>query len=460
MPGSGADVEYQRLLANAGIPVQRSAGQDGASLLSRASQGGYNRDMLRYLSDYNPPASKVSTSKCVVSVVANGFDGWDFTPNLVSLQDLPKVADCNFVPENVWTLGAPYYWSAVKTGPLNSDGTRDNTFNKPIDATFFFEGQYLTFVSAFLFGSWVPEARIFVDDEEIGSHYLGTRASGTLVNDSLIQQYTLASGYHTFNLNFAKRGYYKIRIVGLLASQGGADANYAKNIIAMNGGCSIHKPSPRPVGLVLSDSYSESVPSNSSLNPLNNLTTYSGVNYINCAMGGSGIVNPSDNAPKGDKNFDSTLVMQALDRVKSMNPVIGIVNGSGNDLKYSQSQVAATMGSMFRKLGTKFPGVPWIWVGLEPQSYFKGLYDFETVIKPREEYLSKVALQQANVIGVVQPSKFEWLTGTGYINVPAYNGNQDFMVGYDAIHLSSYGTTYWARRLDAAIKSILKGVIS
>lgn len=416
---------------------------------------------VRNLGGYNANSGKCPLTKATVSVTNNVFDGYDYAGPLYKVQQVPDFADVNWVSQDLFLVpggGNNINWYTMHSGPWNQGLTSGNgTITKPYDFETIVEGSYYSVGYGYLAGVWTQDIRIWIDDQEIVDWYLGNRAKGTLQGRSRINASSLGTGIHIVNINFAARGAYKVRVAGLINTVGGATpaTGNVGNMVTVNTNTRLLKPSRRARIGVISDSWFEPIVGQTSLSIANEIGYQLNANVYNFAQGGSGFVNPSGGGVNGDKSYGSALVRAALDRHPMMDLLV--VNGSSNDLGYSESQVEAAMHATFDMIRDYNPNIPIVWVGLEPQSWFKNIYTLPTM-KARETFQANVAVADPNVVAVIRTCNEEWLTGTGRVGATTGDGNQDFSIGADAIHLSAYGTEYYgkviAERMKAALATI------
>ena len=412
---------------------------------------------IKNLSGYNADAGKCPVAKATVSVLNTAFDGYDFAGPIYKVQQIPSFAEVNWVPSDLY-LVASTNWYTMHSGPWNvgaSDGT--GTITKPYDFTTIVEGSYYSVGFGFISGIWTQDIRIWIDDQEISDWYLGSRASGALQGKSRINTTSLGLGTHIVNINFATRGAYKVRVAGLICSLGGASAGAATvgNMVTVNANTRLLKPSEMTKIGVISDSWFEPIVRQTTLSIATEIGFQLNANVFNFAQGGSGFVNPSGGGAQGDKSYPSAVVRDALDRHPHLDLII--VNGSSNDLGYTESQVEAAMHATFDMIRDYDPNIPIVWVGLEPQSWFKAIYGLPAM-KARETFQAGIAAADPNVVAVVRTCNEEWLTGTGKVGGTTGNGNQDFATGADGVHLSAYGTEFYGKVLSERIKAALAAI--
>ena len=407
-----------------------------------------------------PVYSKCPITKAAVSVTNNTFDGYDNTGPIYKLADMLNMAECNFKAAHIAQfVQANYNYFSIFPGPWSpADVTVQYTptagkLPKPFDVTFMFEGSYLCFGSLFVAGLWQQDIRIWIDDEEIDNWYLGTRAGGVLQNKSQIQTTSLGTGSHIINVNFPNRGTYKVRIAGPITTMGGAAFNSttAGNFLTVNSKSRVFKPAPRQNIGLLSDSWAEPIYTNTIQSLVANLSHQLNANIWNFAQSGSGFCNPSGSGVNGDRSFPSNLVWDAVGRGPLLDGLI--INGSSNDMGYTEAQNIAAMKATFDRARAYRADIPIVWVGLEPQSYFKGVYTLATM-KARETALLAVADADPNVVLTIPTCNEEWLTGTGKTTATTNDGNQDFVTGPDGVHLSEYGARYIGKMTGERVKTL------
>lgn len=402
---------------------------------------------VRAMGGYRAAQRRCPVAKAAVSVTLNAFDGQSGGSTVYNIDTLQNVAECNWKSVHVATFPT-YLYKSIYTGPWNSGSSTPNGITKPMDFTTIIEGSYFSVGWHYLAGIWSSDVRVWIDDEEIENWYLGSRATGVLQNKTLINSSSLGTGSHVLNINFPARGVYKIRIAGLISTIGGGSSG---NMVTINSqDTRLIKPAARPNVGIISDSFFEPIIGQTALSMALELGTQLNANIWNYAQGGSGFNNPSANGDNGDKSFGSILTWEAVARGPELDLLI--IQGSDNDLSYSQAQNISAMQATFNKVRAYKPNLPVIWVGLQSQSYFKNLYTLGT-IKARETALKAAALADPNVVAVLESANEEWLTGTGKNTAVANNGNQDFLTGADGVHLSTYGTIAYGRLISEQAKS-------
>lgn len=435
-------------------------GLDASGINTRIKQK--SPRFLRDLGGYKAPSSKCPLTKAAVSVTSGStFDGYDGTGPLYKIHDVLNFAETNFTAEHLGQyVMANYNYYSSYTGPW-SPGDQAVVTNpsagkigKPFDFTTMLEGSYLGFASLFVAGLWRQEVRLWIDDEEITDWYLGNRATGVLQGKSEIDSTALGTANHIYNINFPKRGLYKVRSHGLITTLGGAASNSptAGNFLLTNSKSRLLKPAPRPQIGVISDSWFEAIYTNTIQSVAGELSHHLNANIWNLAQGGSGFVNPSGDGANGDRSFSKDLVWEAVDRVPHLDLLI--VNGSANDLPYSDAEVLAAMQATFDRARDYDPDIPIVWAGIQPVQYFKGLHTF-AAMKARENLLIAKAQADPNVVAVIPTCNEEWMTGTGKTNGVTNDGNQDFMIGPDGIHLSLHGAKVYGKMYAERMKSAL-----
>lgn len=444
-------------------PVETTSSLTNTKALIKSKTDRVNK--IRNLGGYQAPAAKCPLTKATVSVTLNAFDVTGAAVNVpYKITDLQNIAECNWKPAHVSQYVVPNYnYYSIFTGPWSPGDTSPiysplgGKLVKPMDITTIVEGSYFSIGGTYVAGAWIPDVRIWIDGEEIVDWYLGTRAGGTLQGKSTITATSLGTGNHIININFAKRGTYKVRVHGLLTTFGGAAQNTstAGNIISTQADARLLKPAARAnIGLIC-DSWAEAITQNTSLSLAGELTHQLNANIWNFAQGGSGFVNPSGGGVNGDRSYKSNLVWDAVNRGPALDMLI--INGSANDMAYTDQQVLDAMQVTFDRARAYRSDIPIVWVGVEPQSYFEGIYTAATM-KARETLQLNKALADPNVVAAIACANEDWLTGTGRVGATAGNGNQDFVTGTDAIHLSAYGTEFIGKMIAERVKAAVLNV--
>lgn len=415
--------------------------------------------------DFRRPAvsSKCPLAKMTASVTKNAYDGLGGGSTAWYIENLQDVAETNWKPEHVAQQVQTFYnHKFILTGPWAPGDTiatalpvAKNKLAKAMDFTVMLEGNYLA-ITTVHYGTtyWLSDIRVWIDDEEIVDWYLGTRAAGVLQGKSAIKPDSFGPSNNVINLNFAERGIYKVRVSGVLATLGGTDAGSAASgmIAATNPNTRLFKPAPRANIGVISDSWFDTVGTNTTLNPSVELSHQLNANVWNYSQGGSGFCNPSGAGLYGDRSYPSDLVWDAVHRGPTLD--LMIINGSANDLGYTDIQVTDAMKATFDRVREFDPELPIVWVGLEPVHHFESYYTIATM-KAREILQKNVAEEDPNVVLTILPCGEDWITGTGKTTAVANDGNQDFVIGPDGIHLSAYGTKFIGRMIGERMKTSL-----
>lgn len=135
-----------------------------------------------------------------------------------------------------------------------------------------------------------------------------------------------------------------------------------------------------------------------------------------------------------------------------------LVNGSLNDgPPFSLDQQRRALDEFLAAIRRERPGLPIVLVGIEPVSY-GGAPD--VTLRPfldLERNLRCALRTHPQVRGVIEPYRENWLTGTGYVDGPRGDGNQDRYIGKDWIHPTAAGVAYYQRRVVAALRSMSLG---
>lgn len=283
---------------------------------------------------------------------------------------------------------------------------------KTLDVETIFTGKNCSFMQ-YWFGTADPNCfRVFVDDEEI--------------DQSPLAVYGVAQWW--LNLDFAVYGTYKIRITG----------GYFLAYMACDLGGSFHKPEPRKALGVISDSYFEpSYGIGSGYSPPIELALATGWDVWNGAQGGTGFIN---NPGSGFTKYGSP---ERLAAIEAMDIDALLVNGTINDHAYPVADVKAAMIQFYADVAEIKPGVPIVQVGIEPVTYpgIAAPPGLATLVTAQQEAVAA----SPNVVGYIDPYTIPWLTGSGDEGVTDGNGNQDYLIGVDGIHLSVRGSKHYAR---------------
>lgn len=376
----------------------------------------------------------VPSSKAVVSLTSG-----DVTDGLVvsgSQAFLPasmyNVAECNWNAQTLSPYGSAFV-NKTKSGPTGTC----------FDFTTMFEGKYAMFLSYKAPGI-IQDLRVWIDDVEVTDWYLGTRASGTLQTNKPEIPCTTNNVHHCLNINFAKRGFYKIRVAGTAVSG-------VTSLMGCNAEGKFHKPKKQRVFGVISDSCYDTISStNSSQDVGVEIAAQTGWKQWNMANGGSGFINPSVLAG-GPHNFASDAVFTALEKAPPLDLLI--LNGSLNDMAYTDTQVTDAMQTFFDRWRTVRPETPIVWQGLGAVYYFRNIHTLPAIVA-REEVQRAKAMSDPSVIGTVLPAKENWITGTGNVSSPNGTGNQDFIIGPDDVHLSMFGCRWMGRLVSERMASM------
>ena len=138
-----------------------------------------------------------------------------------------------------------------------------------------------------------------------------------------------------------------------------------------------------------------------------------------------------------------------LARIVAAAPDLILVAGSVNDLAAgaSQSAVTTAASAMYAALASSLPGTKLVVVG--PQ-YTNGYGTFDTI---SNGISAAVTANPTNVLGYISPNGF--FTGTGSIAAPAGDGNSDFYLLSDRIHLNGVGLSYYAHRVAQGAAALL-----
>lgn len=292
------------------------------------------------------------------------------------------------------------------------------------------EGDHML-VAAYKLSGLPIDWRVWIDDEEVTQWKRGNRTTNTSHTGPIMRYDGPNNVDSTLSIYFEERGIHKIRVAGP-----GISGVYG--LMFTNPGGKLHRPGSQKVLGVISDSWYDSITYHTSLNAATELAARMGWNCWNMAVGGTGFVNPGAE-PSTPCHYGSNAVFEALEKAPDLDLLL--LNGSVNDIGYPQAEVLSAMEAFFTRWRQVRPQTPIVWQGLEPQSYFEGIFGEQTIVD-REAAQRDVALADESVIGVIESAKEQWLTGTGNTGAPSGGGNQDWVIGTDAVHLSPWGT-YW-----------------
>ncbi|KQY55852.1 hypothetical protein ASD11_15245 [Aeromicrobium sp. Root495] len=217
---------------------------------------------------------------------------------------------------------------------------------------------------------------------------------------------------------------------------------------------------------VVGDSYYESTIGDgwrSSAAPVE-LATQTGFRVRSLAQGGTGYLNDGTGpgltgsfglpghyaTPYGSSKRLAQVVDAPIDAL--------LVNGSINDAPpFGAEQQRAAVDDFLDAVRRARPDLPIVLVGVEPVSY-GGAPDVS--LRPLlllERNLRCAMRDRPQVRGVVEPYRENWLTGTGYVDGPRGDGNQDTYIGRDWIHPSAAGVAYYQRKVVAALRPMTTG---
>lgn len=383
-----------------------------------------DKQRARRLEDQFQPVhpGKVPQNKAVVSLTSGvEVDGWGVgTVKKFHPPGMYDIAECNWNAQTLLAYGQA--WRNM---------SKSNNVATGFDFTTMLEGQ-MAMITTYKLAGILQHIRVWIDDVEVTDWYLGKRSTGVLQVDTPVINCTTDATNHYVNINFAKRGLYKIRVTGIAISG-------TLGLLHCNAEGKFHKPKKQRVFGVVSDSMYDTIyATNTSLNSATEICSQTGWKQWNLAVGGSGFINPSI-APDGPHNYASDAVFAAMAKAPPFDLLL--LNGSLNDLAYPEADVLTAMRAFFTRFKSVRPDTPIVWQGLCPQSYFENNYT-SPVILARELAQNAVALAEPNVIGTILPGKEDWLTGTGNTNAPNGTGNQDWLVGPDGVHFSPFGTRF------------------
>lgn len=183
------------------------------------------------------------------------------------------------------------------------------------------------------------------------------------------------------------------------------------------------------------DSYSDSGIPPYYAGPSQSLRHFTGWTVIPLGQGSTGYTN--DGASSGDVTKQVYGGPARVSALIASNPDVVVVIGSVNDGAASAAAVKAAALAYYADLAP----LPVIVVGVEP------LYDADDPTyaswDANNAAIAEAASEAPNVIGFIDWRSEDWLTGTGSLSAPQYDGNQDWAIGdqagTDTIHPNHWG---------------------
>lgn len=183
------------------------------------------------------------------------------------------------------------------------------------------------------------------------------------------------------------------------------------------------------------DSYSDSGIAPYYGGPSEALRHFTGWNVIPLGQGSTGYTN--DGTSSGDATKQVYGGAARVAALEASNPDVVLVVGSVNDGAASAAAVKAAALAYYANLAP----LPVVVVGVEP------LYDASdptfATWDANNTALAEAAAEAPNVIGFINWRGEDWLTGTGSLSNPQYDGNQDWSIGdqagTDTIHPNHWG---------------------
>jgi lysophospholipase L1-like esterase len=169
----------------------------------------------------------------------------------------------------------------------------------------------------------------------------------------------------------------------------------------------------------------------------------------NLGQGGTGYTKNGENY-LGKNVYGHSSRIAALTAVD--NPDAIIVYGSANDAADTTPQVDAltvAANACWAAIKAAHPGVPLIVAGAEPWTPPGWT---ESSLDNTNDVLKAAAAVSPHVDLFIDQRGKGWFTGTGSVGAPEGDGNQDFFVSSDGVHLSKAGFQYLAERLVGEIK--------
>lgn len=177
-------------------------------------------------------------------------------------------------------------------------------------------------------------------------------------------------------------------------------------------------------------------------------------------QGGTGYVSdPSGSTGNEPTPFGSTARLDAMSAVHAVKPLQAIfIMGSLNDKTVSATKAAVKSAAiaMYSALNSRCPGVPVIVAGVQP-------------IDPTTAALStdlntgiyEACLGASNVVQFINwlTDPTPWISGTGKTGSLTGDGNRDFVIAADGLHLEQRGNRYIGRRIRETVRSTIVATV-
>ena len=374
---------------------------------------------------HNPIPTKFDTDKGLVSIGGTAGTGYiDLNHQVITMQQMVEdnMATMNCEADDFFANGGYSYMDSGGGGTAKAQ-----------DITFLCDDDFAAVVATHFTGK--ERFRVWVDDEEMKSWYF-TNLATTYTAPADITD----TGVWWISFDFPDKRIRKIRVAGNLYSMG----------VVLNKNGSIAPVGDKYELGVVSDSYYEVLPFTTDIQSTH-FRTFTGWKVRNMAVGGSGYLNRSTETVPMHYGAD---IRKAKLGVKQLSALL--VNGSANDLPYTEQQIIDAMGSYFNLVREVQGNIPIFVVGIEDSYYFQSGANIawtQEVTALRDKHLTDFALTDPSVVGVMRPLEMNWSTGTGNTLTPTGDGNADWKIGDDGVHLSPVGAEDMARRTVEAMRN-------
>jgi lysophospholipase L1-like esterase len=166
----------------------------------------------------------------------------------------------------------------------------------------------------------------------------------------------------------------------------------------------------------------------------------------NLSIGGTGFVTAGTQWPYGSHAMTDLATCNTYRSLKYI-----IVQSSTNDNGQTAGAITAAAASLFSAIRATYPNVPIIVTGVVagPATGLTNSQNIENAV-----FAGTSGISQIYTIPVSTAST-PWFSGTGKEGAANGTGNTDYNILNDGTHLSQPGHTYFARRVAAAILSIV-----
>lgn len=256
---------------------------------------------------------------------------------------------------------------------------------------------------------------------------------------------TVAAGATYIDLNFAARGTRNIRI-------------------AMHGNClfgGIYTPTyetltqpPRRFRLGLyGDSYAGHQNEVTLDSPAYHMMLATGWDVYELSQAGTGYINNASGTQGRTIYNDTGRVAQINTYDLDALLVVGSINDSG-----SPNNVQAAATTFLASVATLRPTMPVIVAGAEPCIQAGG--SLPASYAQVNTAVQAAATTAPNVVKFIDWYTEDWLTGNGRVGATASNGNQDWFIGADGLHLNIEGSKNFGRRLAASLSDAPYGKVA